>query len=138
MSDSLIDQFAIEQLLYCYAAAADARDGEAYCGCFVDGQVRIRGRYEISDGHEVVRLLREYYPWTLHNVHNCLYRVEGDHASGFCYCVASHAMWRDGKPYKLDLYIRYDDELQRTAQGWRFLSRHLDVLAETMVALEPQ
>lgn len=136
MSRSLEDQFEIQQLLYRYADAADRRDAEAYAACFVDGQVIIQGPgYDLRDSREIMRMLGENFDWTMHNVHNHLHAVEGERASGFTYCVASHLSDRDGQRKRLDMYIRYQDELRRTAQGWVFVSRHLHVGCEQEVQL---
>lgn len=78
MTQSSQDQFEIQQLLYRYADAADRRDVEAYCACFLDRQVQVSGPgYELDDGHHLIGLLRERFDWTMHNVHNHLYRIEG-------------------------------------------------------------
>lgn len=126
MPQHLQDQFEIQQLLYRYADAADRRDGEAYCACFCNGQVQISGPgYELDDGHQLIGLLRERFEWTMHNVHNHLYRIEGERAEGFTYCVASHLL--SDQSQRLDMYIRYEDVLQRSRDGWRFISRRLHV-----------
>lgn len=136
MSRALEDQFEIQQLLYRYADAADRRDADAYSACFLDGQVMIKGPgYELRDSREIMRLLGEHFDWTMHNVHNHLHQIEGERASGFTYCVASHLSARDDQRMRLDMYIRYQDELRRTAQGWVFISRHLQVGCEEEVQL---
>ncbi|MCY1300272.1 SnoaL-like domain protein [compost metagenome] len=136
MPRHLQDQFEIQQLLYRYADAADRRDAEAYCGCFLDGQVILRGRYELRDGREVVRLLGEMFEWTMHGVHNHIHQVDGDRASGFTYCVASHVSREAGRRSRLDMYIRYEDEMRRSDRGWVFVSRTLNVGCEELVQLE--
>ncbi len=134
MSQHLHDQLEIQQLLYRYADAADRRDADAFCACFLDGQVRVSGPgYDLDDGHYLIGLLRERFEWTMHNVHNHLYRIEGDRAAGFTYCVASHLVAAQNQ--RLDMYIRYEDVLQRSDDGWHFVSRRLHVGSQHAVAL---
>lgn len=136
MSEHLQDQFEIQQLLYRYADAADRRDAQAYEACFLEGQVMIQGPgYDMRDAHEIMRILGERFDWTMHNVHNHLHQVEGDSALGFTYCVASHLSNRDGRRTRLDMYIRYQDELRRSAKGWTFVSRQVQVGCEEEVLL---
>lgn len=135
MSSQLQDQFEIQQLLYRYAEAADSRNADAYCACFKDGQVQLTGAYTLNDGHEVVRMLGQTFSWTMHNVHNHVHQIESDQARGYTYCVASHVTELNGQKSRLDMYIRYDDLLQRTAQGWVFVSRNLTVGSQHEVVL---
>lgn len=136
MSQHLQDQFEIQQLLYRYADATDRRDAQAFEACFLDGQVIIQGPgWDMRDSHEIIGRLAEDFDWTMHNVHNHLHQIEGDSATGFTYCVASHVSNRNGRRTRLDWYIRYQDELRRGAQGWVFVSRQLQVGCQEEVLL---
>lgn len=130
------EQLAIQRLLYRYADAADRRDPLAFAACFADGAVHISGPgFEMKDGATVTATLAAKYEWTMHNVHNFLYDIDGDRARGYAYCVASHVKSEGGQRLKEDWYIRYDDELVRQGEGWVFVRRELVPGAITHVPL---
>lgn len=51
-----------------------------------------------------------------------LVRIDDDHIDAFSWCVATRLEHSRSKPV---IFFSYDDELIRTDQGWRLLSRHL-------------
>jgi hypothetical protein len=122
------DRLDIQGLLFRYARAADERDAAAFSGCFDNGRVRITGPgFEVTDAVENMAVLSSMFDWTMHKVLNHEYRVVGDVAEGYCYCVATHVKAEGDVRTKIDWHIRYDDRLIRRPTGWCFVSRHLDV-----------
>jgi hypothetical protein len=119
------DRLEIQDLLYRYARCADERDVDGFASCFHQGRATIVGPgFQFDTAAAVIDSLRASFSWTMHKVHNHEFAVEGDRATGYTYCVASHV--RPGPPrIKLDWHIRYADELIRDADGWRFLKRTL-------------
>ena len=92
-------------------------------------EIRISGRgYEMQGLLEVqggFELLRQYER-TFHFVGNQLGRWDNALAwSGETYCIASHVYRRDGAEWKLDMAIRYQDRIERRAEGLRFVAREL-------------
>ena len=94
------DEEALRDLSLAYAAAADARDGEALVALFADGGVLMVPRYPVDlrpqvacaapDGiRQVAEMLRRY-DRTFHLVSDARYVVEGERASGEVQCVAHH------------------------------------------------
>ncbi|NVK44332.1 MAG: nuclear transport factor 2 family protein [Oceanospirillaceae bacterium] len=129
--DVLADQFAIQHLVYRYASAVDRRDAAALAACFANDMRLLGPGFEISrDVAEAVIGGVAPFSWTMHNVHNLLYQVQGDQARGEAYCVASH-LQSDGN--KLDWYIRYQDRLVRQKGEWLFAERRLNVECTTTV-----
>ncbi len=128
------DRLAIQDLLFRYAGAVDRRDAAGLAVCFSGGRVRITGPdFEILDAQQCVDGLSAAFEWTMHKVFNHEYRLEGEGARGYAYCVSTHVINRHGQRSKLDWHIRYEDELLRTDGGWRFSHRHLVVgLTETV------
>jgi hypothetical protein len=79
---------------------------------------------------QIVRGLRsvERYRATFHGVHNQTLEIAGDEAAGETYCVANHLLERDGRSFKLDWGIRYQDRYRRGDDGaWRIARRELIV-----------
>lgn len=134
LNPSLGDSFAIQDLLFRYARAADTRDVAAFASCFRPGQVLITGPgFEVRDAQQNIDALTAMFEWTMHKVHNHEYTVEADQARGYCYCVATHVKREQGRRIKIDWHIRYEDELVRTNGAWHFAKRHLNVgLIETL------
>ncbi|CAB1370889.1 nuclear transport factor 2 family protein [Denitratisoma oestradiolicum] len=138
MSPDIEDRFAIQDLLFRYARAADQRDVAAFASCFRPGQVHITGPgFEVRDAQQNVDALTAMFEWTMHKVHNHEYQVQGDRAEGYCYCLATHVQRKGDMRIKIDWHIRYDDELTREDGAWRFVRRHLDVGLIETVPLAP-
>ena len=76
----------------------------------------------ILQGMEVLR----QYDRTFHLVGNHTGEWQGDDLFiGETYCLASHVYMREGQEWKLDMAIRYQDRIERLAQGLRFAAREL-------------
>jgi hypothetical protein len=134
----IADQLAIQQLVSRYAITADLRDVPGFASCFIDGAVVSGPGFEMKDdlAASTVGFLAHLYDRTMHNVHNYAYTVNGDSATGITHCVASHIQKKDGVESKMDMYIRYHDELVRQAGQWRFSKRRLEVICTTTVPID--
>jgi hypothetical protein len=123
-----------------YARACDRRDGAAFETLFTEDAslsghhgdpdtepaiFAVQGRASIIKGMRVL----ERYRSTFHLVANQLveFAADGESASGETYCTAHHIRDVDGTEMNLTMAIRYQDEFQRTAEGWRFSRRRLAV-----------
>lgn len=135
----LIEQFAIEQLLYKYGFSVDNRDVDAYASCFTPDAVVWGVGVELRNdvAGPAIDMLSSMYEATLHCVHNHMHTVQGDRATGMTYCVASHIENRDGQRSKVDMYIRYHDELAKQDGQWRFSKRRLEVVWTTTMPVDP-
>lgn len=133
----LMDQFAIQQLLSRYAIAVDKRDVAEYATCFADDVVISGPGFEMRNdvAKPTIDMLASMYESTMHCVHNSLYTISGDSATGIAHCVASHIKNEGGKRSKFDMYIRYHDELAKLDGQWRFSKRRLEVVCTTDVPL---
>jgi len=127
----LLDQFALQQLAYRYASAVDARDAAALAKCFDDDLLLISPVAEMrGNGSEIAKkitaILTQQFVWTMHNVHNIDYVIDGAAASGRINCVASHISKKDNEFVKWDWYIRYSDKAVKHDGEWRYSERRLD------------
>ncbi len=140
------DHAALLALSVAYAAAADARDGEAFAGLFVEEGELVVPRYPTDlapvitrSGPNALRQVAEMlrrYDLTFHQVSNARFDVQGDEAGGEIQCVAHHvsagvpsepAGAVGPVPAGTDTvwFIRYRDRYRRSGPGWRFLRREL-------------
>lgn len=142
------DRDGLRELSLAYAAAADARDGEALAALFVEGGALVVPRYPVDlrpvvtrSGPDALAQVAEMlgrYDRTFHIVADGRFVVEGDHASGEVQCVAHHVTAAEeaeedsagsGPPVcagnDMVWFIRYRDQYRRTASGWRFVRREL-------------
>jgi uncharacterized protein (TIGR02246 family) len=127
---ALEDREAIRDLLAEYRRALDEKDFEAYADLFgEDGEFvtaatgTVRGRAEIL---AMLAQLQSTGALTVaagddrHLVANVEIALHGDHAT-------AHSTWvyltREGDGPAVALVGHYDDELRRTAAGWRFARR---------------
>ena len=128
-SDDIVE---IQQLLYRYARAIDAKDWKALGEVFT-ADARIH--YAVERGAELSA--RELQGWlatamrifkvTQHVVTNPLVELAGEGARATSYLTATHLQVRlDGTTARTTEGGRYSDTLVRTAQGWRIATRRLD------------
>jgi ketosteroid isomerase-like protein len=136
MTDSVVDQWEIRQLVERYANAADRADGEAAAALFnEDGEFEVwldpaggapramRGQAEIAAAVGRVSA----YQFTQHVIANSVVDIDGDYADGETRCTAHHVETADNGGHDRVLYIRYVDEFARTRGRWRFSRRELRV-----------
>ena len=130
MAISIEDHVAIQRLMYTYARCADTRDYAGFAEVFCEDAVfDFSGRVVTSLASiQDMMLALEKYRRTLHQVHNTLYEVDGDIASGETYCLASHLSDEDGRQVKIDMGIIYRDQLRRCGIGWQIARREFDLL----------
>jgi len=90
--------------------------------CISGPGYEMQGLLGVQGGFELLR----QYEHTFHLVGNQLGRWDSARAwSGETYCIASHVYRRDGVQWKLDMAIRYQDRIERRAEGLRFVAREL-------------
>jgi uncharacterized protein (TIGR02246 family) len=127
MPASLEDRLALQELSARYARAVDRRDYAAFVALFAPDGVLCGPGYAMKAHGEIEQGIRliEQYEATQHCVHNQLFDVRGDSATGETYCVARHVYAKDGVRRKLDMGVRYQDEYRREQGAWRFVRREL-------------
>jgi len=123
------DRLEIQQLLVDYCNAIDRRDYDRLDQVFTpDAYIDYRklggvdGRYP-----EIKQWLKpalEHFPHYFHSVGNMDIRVDGDRATARTPCTNPMVLAdADGADKVWLIGLWYDDELVRTADGWRFTSR---------------
>jgi 3-phenylpropionate/cinnamic acid dioxygenase small subunit len=128
-SDDVVE---IQQLLYRYARAIDAKDWKSLERVFTPDA---RIHYAVERGTEVS--FAQLGPWlavamrifkrTQHVNTNHLIEVSGDTARCTSYLTATHVQERhDGTETRTTEGSQYSDSLVRTPEGWRISSRRLD------------
>jgi uncharacterized protein (TIGR02246 family) len=123
MGLSTDDVVAIQQLVARYNFAVDGGDPDAFAGTFTpDGEFGAGG--QVMRGHDELRAFvvgRAGIAPRRHLVSSILVDGEGDRASLRAYLQVV-AMGDDGA-LQVAVQGTYDDELVRTADGWRFSRR---------------
>jgi uncharacterized protein (TIGR02246 family) len=116
------DIVAIQQLLARYNTAADSGDGAGFAATFTEDGEAVNGA-RTAKGREALAAIGNSVatnvPGIRHWVNNHVIDVDGDHASATVYVTAIQV----GADRKVLTTGRYADELQRTAEGWRFARR---------------
>lgn len=124
------DVRALRALVNSYALAVDERDPAALGDLFTSDARLVSYRpgvqgpaFELVGREQIVTLITRLarYTRTFHLVGNHLCTVDGDHATGQCYCLAHHlgrdedGMFTRCAPvvYR-DIYVRTDDGIERT------------------------
>ncbi|MEZ5572995.1 MAG: nuclear transport factor 2 family protein [Halioglobus sp.] len=130
MSISVEDYIAIQRLMYRYARCADKKDYTGFNGVFCDDAVFDFSGTLVTTCSAIQQMMRnlEKFTRTLHQVHNTLYEVDGDTASGETYCIASHLFSEEAGETRIDMGIIYEDRLRRTQDGWRIEFRKFNLV----------
>jgi len=138
MPISTEDHTAITRLMYEYARCADVKDYPGFDQVFCEDAVFDYHGDQVQPRSAIAQMMRnlEQFSVTQHLVANVLYEVKGDSAHGETYCVAVHILPQGDTSEKIDMGIKYVDELRRTAQGWRILRRVFTVLWTQTSVLE--
>jgi hypothetical protein len=139
MSITVADHIAIQRLMYRYASCADRKDYAGFAEVFCEDAVfDFSGRVVTSCASiQEMMLALERYSATLHQVHNTLFEVAGDFATGETYCLASHLFRDSGEIRKIDMGIIYHDRLRRCAGGWRIEWRKFNLLWSQTTTVDP-
>jgi hypothetical protein len=152
------DTEALRALSTAYAAAVDARDGEAFAALFTDsGELVVPDGPGAGDpqptvhraGRDELRLVPEGlrpYARTFHLLSDHSFSFSGDRATGDVRGVAHHVTAatrgkraRDRAGTDTVWFVRYRDDYVRTPEGWRFERRvlHLQWVEEHVVTVLP-
>ena len=129
----LEDRLAVGDIIIRYADAVDQQDMDRYATCFRDDVVVTGFTPDAIDG------LAAYMPWvtgararfgrTQHMIGNIQVTLDGDTAHMRSYVQATHEVPEDPS-YLLTLWAAYDDDLVRTADGWKIVHHHLERLID--------
>lgn len=140
MSISAQDHVEIQRLMYRYARCADAKDYAGYAQVFCDDAVFDFAGKQVHGCAAIEQMMHnlDRFTRTLHQVHNTLYEVEGDVASGETYCIASHLLPVEGQETRIDMGITYEDRLRRTPGGWRIHFRKFNLLWTQTTQVDPR
>lgn len=116
------DRFEIIAVLDHYAECLDRRDWPGLAGVFTEDVVMDFGEWAQTGRETVVATIRSYLDGcgpSQHLLGNYRIELEGDEARSRCYCRVMHfgKGVHAGKTY--ESWIEYEDELVRTAGGWR-------------------
>lgn len=118
----LTDQLEIRELTARYNRAADAGDGEGFAATFTaDGSLVMAGETLCSGEAELVAFAGKPRG-TVHATTDPVLSVKGDEATQECTLLLFRTA-RDGTSVRLENTGRYEDELVRTKDGWRFRRR---------------
>jgi 3-phenylpropionate/cinnamic acid dioxygenase small subunit len=133
----IADRIEIDDLLTRYATAVDKKDWDLFTACFTPDALidytavgGIKGNLQ-----EVKKWLAEVlpmFPMTQHVVTNKVVELRGDTATSRCILFNPMGL-PDGKGGMV-LFIDgayYNDELVRTAQGWRMAKRAVETAYTT-------
>jgi len=137
----LVDEAEIRGLSLRYAQAVDRRDADALTALFTpDGA--LEGSGVVSRGREQIGkippMMKRRYDKTYHTLFNQFVAVDGDAATGEVYSMAHHLnRQEDGRTCDLVMAITYRDRYVRTADGWRFAHRGIELQWKQTAFVDP-
>ena len=131
MSDlkALQDKQEITEICYRYGLAVDSRDWAALAACFTADANAFYLDMPPARGYQAIedtcRVALTPLSATQHLISNVVVRLDGDRAESTCYLQAQHVKTGTAGGDQFIIAGRYDDQLVRTADGWRILERRL-------------
>jgi hypothetical protein len=103
--------------LYCYHA--DNRDGENWSKVFAEDGVFETDLYGTYEGRETIRRL-EHRSFAIHYATNAIIDIDGDRARGRWLLLMPCSFDENGGKRAVWAGAKYDNEIVRTGEGWRF------------------
>lgn len=124
------DHIAIMELSSLFEIAFDEGDADAHMATWAE-EMSFTSPFGDYDGREGYREWLEGFMaqmsgmgGTRHLITNTVIEVDGDRARQTCYLVILGRTANEGGPALL-ASVRFEDELVRTPEGWRFAAREL-------------
>jgi uncharacterized protein (TIGR02246 family) len=120
----LLDRARIRELTARYNRCFDGGDPEGFADTFTeDGVMEVAGGPSTSGRHDLAEMCRRV-PWgIMHVTVDATVEVNGDSArQDVALVVIGRAARREDKPTLMSTG-RYEDDLVRTPEGWRFARR---------------
>lgn len=127
MSEALLDQIALRDLVMRYCRGVDRRDFALARSLYHDDAIDDHGAMFCGGPDAFVAWLPEAMaPWelTCHSISNSLFAVDGDRAEGEHHVIAYH---RTRPPSRREYIVhgRYLDQYERRGGEWKFARRAL-------------
>jgi hypothetical protein len=125
MALDLADRLAIEDLVNLYCHNADYNPPESMRDIFIPGAVWEVPAMDLRcEGIDAIVAFftqsRAGFGSARHVISNLIVQGDGDHATASCYLQVIKV---DEEPKQIVSFGRYQDELVRTAEGWRLRHR---------------
>lgn len=121
----------VRQLALEYARSADDREFEAMRAIITEDFSQ-QGPHWRCDGADAfiaqLDILKQRFDATLHMVGNQFGTWTGDRYRGETYCIATHVYEQEGVSRKLEMGIRYQDDIAREGDDYRYVSRDLRIV----------
>jgi uncharacterized protein (TIGR02246 family) len=125
-SERLADVLAVRELTARYGYAIDHGDAEGFADVFTeDGAFVVRGAGEpvVHAGREALTKMATRPPQQqVHASTDAIVEIDGDTATQACIGLYFPKPANPGEP-SVPRVTRYDDELVRTPEGWKFRRR---------------
>lgn len=120
-----MDRCEIREVTARYNRAFDDQDAQAWAELFVaDGSLQVEGSSPVG-GRDALRAMCARTGFgTVHITTDAIVTVDGDRARQQCTLVLARRT-SDPPTSNFQLTGRYDDDLVRTGDGWRFVSRRV-------------
>ena len=124
VTPELTDHLSIRDLSARYNRAADDADGAAFAATFTpDGRLDVGGKTVCTGSQQLAAFVAKPRG-TVHVTADAVVELNGDEATQACTLILFRRS-RDGQHVVLENTGRYEDELVRTPDGWRFAVRRI-------------
>jgi 3-phenylpropionate/cinnamic acid dioxygenase small subunit len=125
-TEQLSDVYEIQQVLYKYAVAVDARASELLGECFAADAIIDMvgvGSFSLPQFQEMCRNVLWPLDATQHCISTPIVGVDGDRATSRCYSTGYHARNSLAAAAMFTVGGQYDDVFERQNRVWRIVKR---------------
>ena len=134
ITGTLEDREELRELYARYCHSIDSGRYDEWVDCFTEDGVFESPRFGRCAGREgLLQFCKQHREslggaHVLHIVANLSFDIQGDTGTGTCHLVYNHC--KDGR-IQQSAVGHYTDLLKKTAKGWRFKSRHVNLCGHT-------
>jgi len=134
MTCECADRTSVVEVVNLYASCLDARDWAGLDSVFHPGAIGVYGGYTLQGRTAIVSSIAGFLDHcgpSQHLLGNHVVRIEGDEATSICKARVIHIGLGERavlQPY--EAIGTYRDQLARTSEGWRIVTRRFEVEIE--------
>jgi ketosteroid isomerase-like protein len=127
-TSELADKFAIQEVLYKFARAADRCDKELFHSLYHPGATADHGGVFVGSAADFVELVISALSQmgvTTHHILNTLIDLHGDTAGCEAYAIHQHRVEKDGEAFDSIMALRHLHRFERRDGAWRIVHHHV-------------
>ncbi len=124
----MVDEFQLQKLVHSYSRAVDRGDIAALRGLYHHDARDDHGAFSagaVEDFFQELAAARPYLRAMQHHITTVNFAVDGDHAEGEIYNIATHTFMAGDRDVDVIVGGRYLDKYEKRNDTWKFVERKI-------------